>query len=118
MLRLRNLIILIFLFSPVISFCQGGRTPPIRPKNDTLAYTLVQFEKQFLDSNLQFLSQKYNITENKTYIKQVKIWDQRISIVVIGRLLSKTTLTITLLPQIIHFPRYRKSLKNNRLIQV
>jgi len=45
-------------------------------KGDTLAYTLVQFEKQFLDSNLQLLSQKYNITENEAYIKQAKIWDQ------------------------------------------
>ena len=39
-------------------------------KGDTLAYTLVQFEKQFLDSNLLLLSQKYNITGNEAYIKK------------------------------------------------
>jgi cobalt-zinc-cadmium efflux system outer membrane protein len=76
MLRLRNLIILVILIIPVISFSQGTGTLPLILKGDTLAYTLAQFEKQFLDSNLLLLSQKYNITENEAYIKQAKIWDQ------------------------------------------
>ena len=76
MLRLRNLIILLVLASPAVSLSQNGVSLPLMIKGDTLAYTLVQFEKQFLDSNLQLLSQKYNITENEAYIKQAKIWDQ------------------------------------------
>ena len=76
MSRLRNLIILIVFARPLICFSQSRGSSPLMMKGDTLAYTLVRFEKQFLDSNLQLLSQKYNITENEAYIKQAKIWDQ------------------------------------------
>ena len=76
MLRLRNLFILVVLAVPLLSVSQNGSTLPLLLKGDTLACTLAQFEKQFLDSNLQLLSQKYNITENEAYIKQAKIWDQ------------------------------------------
>ena len=76
MLRFRNLIILPILAIPLLSVSQSGGSMPLLLKGDTLAYTLVQFEKQFLDSNLRLLSQKYNITENEAYIKQAKIWDQ------------------------------------------
>jgi|APCry1669188910_1035180.scaffolds.fasta_scaffold00034_50 outer membrane protein, heavy metal efflux system len=74
--RLRNLTILIVSALPLLCFSQNGSSAPLMLKGDTLAYTLAQFEKQFLDSNLQLLSQKYNITENEAYIKQAKIWDQ------------------------------------------
>lgn len=76
MLLLRNLIILMILSTPRLLFAQAPNTLPLMLKGDTLAYTIAQFEKQFLDSNLQLLAQKYNITENEAYIKQAKIWDQ------------------------------------------
>ena len=77
MLRPRNLILLLpALILPLLSAPQNSGTRPLWMKGDTLIYTLPQFEKQFLDSNLQLLSQKYNITENEAYIKQAKIWDQ------------------------------------------
>ena len=77
MLRLRNLIFLLpALILPLLSASQSEGTKPLLMKGDTLFYTLPQFEKQFLDSNLLLLSQKYNITENEAYIKQAKIWDQ------------------------------------------
>ncbi|MCX6285439.1 MAG: TolC family protein [Bacteroidetes bacterium] len=76
MLRYRTLFILLSLVVPLLSASQSGGTRPLLIKGDTLIYTLPQFEKQFLDSNLQLLSQKYNITENEAYIKQAKIWDQ------------------------------------------
>lgn len=76
MLRLRNFIILLVLNTPHLLFAQKEVTLPILLKGDTLVYTIAQFEKQFLDSNLRLLAQKYNITENEAYIKQAKIWDQ------------------------------------------
>ncbi len=76
MLLLRNLIILMIFSTPGLLVAQAPNTLPLMLKGDTLAYTIAQFEKQFLDSNLQLLAQKYNITENEAYIKQAKIWDQ------------------------------------------
>jgi len=76
MIRPGNLIILIILITPVISFSQNGSTLPFMMKGDTVAYTLPQFEKQFPDSNLELLSQKYNITGNEALLKQAKIRDQ------------------------------------------
>jgi outer membrane protein, heavy metal efflux system len=42
---------------------------------DTLKYTLPQLEKQFADSNLLLLAQKYSIEENEANMIQAKIWD-------------------------------------------
>ncbi|MCX6280580.1 MAG: TolC family protein [Bacteroidetes bacterium] len=75
-LRPGAIIILFIIVNPMVSASQSGGTMPLMLKGDTLVYTLPQFEKQFLDSNLLLLSQKYNITENEAYIKQAKIWDQ------------------------------------------
>lgn len=41
---------------------------------DTVALTLPQAEKIFLDSNLQLLAQKYNIDAQRALIVQAKLW--------------------------------------------
>jgi outer membrane protein, heavy metal efflux system len=44
-------------------------------KADTLNFSLKDAEKQFLDSNLLLIAQKYNIDEKAALITQSKIWD-------------------------------------------
>jgi hypothetical protein len=130
MLRLRVLFIVCIFLSTAGLIAQDA-TVPLLMKGDTLAFTLIQFEKQFLDSKLQLLSQKYNINENEAYIKQTVIASHQITevnfiistgigsetqkplaIVVIGGLISATTLTLLVFPLIIHLV-YRHSLKDN-----
>jgi cobalt-zinc-cadmium efflux system outer membrane protein len=51
----------------------GGRAAA-QPRQDTLSLTLPVAEKMFLDSNLQLLAQRYNISANEALIIQAKLW--------------------------------------------
>jgi cobalt-zinc-cadmium efflux system outer membrane protein len=63
-LKIFSILIFLFISLNIIAF-----------ENDTIKITLKQAEKQFLDSNLLLLSQKYNIDEKIALEKQARIWD-------------------------------------------
>ena len=63
---MRKLLLFFIVFISILGYSQ---TP------DTIKITLQQAEKQFLDSNLLLLAQRYDIDEKTAYITQARIWD-------------------------------------------
>jgi cobalt-zinc-cadmium efflux system outer membrane protein len=45
-----------------------------QPRQDTLRLPLPEAEKMFLDSNLQLLAQRYNVSANQALILQARLW--------------------------------------------
>ena len=52
----------------------AAQAPGGPPAQDTIRLDLFHAEKQFLDSNLQLLAQRYNIDANEALVLQAKLW--------------------------------------------
>jgi len=54
--------------------CLFGGAATAQPRQDTLHLPLAAAEKMFLDSNLQLLASRYNISANQALVIQARLW--------------------------------------------
>lgn len=57
-----------------LGLCLFGVPAMAQPRQDTLHLPLAAAEKMFLDSNLQLLASRYNISANQALVIQARLW--------------------------------------------
>ena len=58
----------------LFGLCIIGGSVAAQPRQDTLHLPLAAAEKMFLDSNLQLLASRYNISANEALVIQARLW--------------------------------------------